>query len=363
MNAHTIFITGGHLTPALAVIECIKAEYPDWKIFFIGRDNPFDSTTIPSEERDVTKLLQIDFIPINSVRFNSISILYPKNILRFITSILYAIKIIKSYKPDVIMTFGSYIAVPIALAGYINRIPVITHEQTQLLGLANRIISIFAKKICLTYTNTKYASGDRILVTGLPIRKSIYNPPENFSFQIPKNKQIIYITGGTTGSASINTIIYSIISKLVCSYVIIHQTGRLGINEAKIIRRKLRGDKRINYFISPYVNNLDHSWLLHHASLLIGRSGANTAQEIICTGIPSILIPLPWSRDNEQLLNAEKVVKETQSMILNQSDLNSETLLQAISLMIQTKKRIVKNNELQKSSAHNIVLCIKNALK
>ena len=145
-----ILLTGGHLTPALAVIDELKSEqYKNIQVVFVGRKDP------PLEFEEVSKRT-IPFIHLDAGRMSRfISVESIKGLFKAPFGFIQAFQIVKKEKPDRILTFGSYIGLPIALAGFFLHIPLYAHEQTIHPGLANRIISRFAKKIYISFPESK----------------------------------------------------------------------------------------------------------------------------------------------------------------------------------------------------------------
>jgi UDP-N-acetylglucosamine--N-acetylmuramyl-(pentapeptide) pyrophosphoryl-undecaprenol N-acetylglucosamine transferase len=357
--------TGGHLTPAIAVIDGLRSLYPTCDIVFVGRTTINEQTGAETEESRIITRKKILFIPISAGKFpGTINFNIIPQIVRIFSGILQAIKICRVQKPSLIMSFGGYVAFPICAAAYLLKIPVITHEQTSSPGIANRLIGFIARKVCISYPSTiKYFPKAKTVLTGLPIRKSIFHPPENPAFaQYPK-RPIIYILGGSSGSQSINNLVYPILSKLVRKYWVIHQTGKLWIAEAKRIRLNLRGDCRKYYQPEGYLDESDHSWLIHHANLVVSRSGANTVRELEIAGVQSLLIPLPWSRNNEQYLNAVYLRDKGNGKVFLQSDLNSDILFREIVGSIALKREAISHFSSEDLAVNEVIRQIKQVLK
>ena len=233
-----------------------------------------------------------------------------------------------------VISFGGYVSVPVVTAAAILHVPSITHEQTLTLSLATKINAFFSKKIALSFeeTNSKnILPADKVIITGNPIRTEIFNKTsKKFSFLDNKIKTfpLIYVTGGSQGSDFINQLIVKILPQLN-NFTIIHQTGQINLNKVKNLTDKL---KLTNYFPVDYVNSEDIGWVLNHANLVIGRSGANNCLDLHVLNKKSILIPLPFAQQNEQLLNAQWLLKNHphQVIICPQSTATPQTLLIAI---------------------------------
>lgn len=326
-------MTGGHITPAIATINEIRQRFPDWKIVFVGRKFALEGTRVISEEYRMIKEMDIRFIPIIAGRLKregGISTLMA--LFKVPIGCIQACMFVLREKPDMIVSFGGYVALPVALGAKLFHVPIVTHEQTTRPGLANRIISFVATKICITFPETAdaFSKKDRVVMTGLPVRSDVLTPPNVSPFTISGDRPMLLIVGGSTGSVSINETVFASLPQLLRSYTIIHQVGRFSSQRSQEIAQALPQDIRDRYIPRLYLSSGEYSWALHAAALVIGRSGANTVTEIALAGAVAICIPLPWSANNEQLHNAQ-ILKTYGSVILPQKKLSQKTLLSTVS--------------------------------
>ena len=327
-----LFITGGHLIPALAVIEEIQTRYPSWEIVFVGRKFAMEGDRNVSEEYRVIHAKNLRFLSLTTgrlVRFVSLSTLLPmiKLPIGFIQAFYYCIK----ERPNAIVSFGGYVALPMVIAGWFFHIPSVTHEQTLVPGLANRIISFFASTICVNSESVaRLFKGKKTVTTGMIIRKSLFKKLHNPVFSIPENLPLLYITGGSTGSKSVNELVYPIVPKLLRKYYIIHQVGQRSQHKALDIRQGLSPEEKKRYTVLPYLDEEKHVWAIQHAHIVIGRSGANITAEVEALSKVALFIPLPWSSYNEQFLNAKRLTDAGSSIILEQKNADSQKFLHVI---------------------------------
>lgn len=331
-----IFVTGGHVTPALAVIEEIQRQKLDWEIVFVGRKYAMEGDSEVAEEYRLITNLGIRFLPVYSGRFTRTlgwsSLIAPA---KFLLGVAIALRYSLKEKPQVIVSFGGYVALPVAIAGWILRIPIITHEQTYLPGLANRLIAILAKRVCVSFPETlnKFPQAKTVL-TGLPFRRKIFSPPLKTDLTIDQGVPLIYITGGSTGSVSLNRLVYPIVPTLTRKFMLIHQTGRRSLNQAQSVRLQLSEKEQLRYLPLAFLDIAHHSWVLAQARLLVGRAGANTVGEVAATGKVGIFIPLPWSAAGEQQKNAQKLSAAGSALVLQQENLTPQLLLNKIEEVI-----------------------------
>lgn len=344
-QTETYCITGGHLTPAVATIQELQKRDPTAHILFIGRSHATEHARDVSHEKEEMERLGVRFIAITTGRIQRfISFGSLVNLLKIPVGIVQALMLILREKPSRIVSFGGYVALPVVLAGYIRGIPVITHEQTSVIGLANRIIANFAKKICVAFPEVlDDIPKQKGVLTGLPIRKEILSIQRMKSVKKVTGVPKIYITGGSTGAATLNTQIFSLIPSLVQNYHVIHQTGRITFAEAMRVREILPESMRSRYEVYEYVNPEKLVEIFETTTLVVGRSGANTTLELATIGIPAILIPLPWSGGGEQEKNARWLEKSGSSRVLLQKDLSGETLMSEIQHMVTHIKKYQMN--------------------
>lgn len=334
-----ILISGGHLTPALAFIDYLQTYQKNVEIVFVGREYSRESDRQPSREKQEITARNIEFIPLLAAKLADRSpITLLKQSSRFAASLTGTISIIVKHKPDIFVSFGGYLAVPVALACWVQRIPVITHEQTRSVGISNQIISRLAKKVAISYPESAaYLPDHKTVVTGNLIRKQLLkkNPVKPSWLTSATGLPILYITGGSQGSEVINTTISQVLSRILRDWVVIHQCGtasqtRSYATELQKKKRQLSKTQQSRYYIHEWVNETELAWIYKNASVVVSRAGANTTQELIYNKIPSVLIPLPFSHYQEQQKNAEALAATGGAIIIPQKHLTPETLLEAI---------------------------------
>lgn len=313
-------ITGGHVTPALAVID----EVHKHEMVFVGRQYALSGETTESFEYKEVSARKIRFVNLVTGRLNrSFSLEALKSIALIPQGFFRAKQIIDAEKPDVVLSFGSYLAVPIAFWAFVYKIPVFTHEQTIHPGIANRLIGIWATKIFISFPQSAaYFPRRKVIQTGNPVRKSLLQAA-NASFKIPKKRPVIYITGGSLGSHSINTHIESIIEELKKDYFVIHQTG-----DTKTYNDYERLAKHADeqYMVRKHVSADELAYILKEADVVICRAGANTIFELIALEKPAIFIPLPWSGHDEQRRQAALMKSSHVAEVFEQSRPSAELL-------------------------------------
>lgn len=359
-----LIIIGGHLAPALSVLEVLPKNI---KVLFVGRKYALEGDNALSLEYRTISALGIPFVGLNTGRLQrKVTKFTLLSLLKLPFGIIKSFLILLTFKPDVVVGFGGYVSIPVSFCAFLLGIPIIIHEQTMEAGLANRIISKFAKKVCISWnTSRKYFPKNKIVLTGNPIRKFI---TLNSKFSIFNNNlPTIYITGGSSGSHAINALTEEIIEQLLLFCNVIHQTGDAqkyhDFDRLIKIRNNLPETLRENYIIQKLIDPAGIGDILKSSDLIISRSGMNTVSELVYFEKPAILIPLPFSQHDEQLKNAKFLEKIGLGTVLQQRTLSGKRLLNSIRAKLNNISRFKLNrteigNVGGKNAAKNIISVI-----
>lgn len=370
-----VLISGGHLTPALAIIEYIQKNHPQTEIVFVGREFAREDTKQPSAERSEVTALGVTFIPFTTGKFTSLN---PTTalpaLLKTTGGFFHALQILLREKPDVFLSFGSYLAVPVAFAAWVSGIPIVTHEQTRTVGSATRIIAALAKTVAVSYkeTKTELTTTRNVVVTGNPLRSVLFSPPSTPPswYNSRTTKPLLYITGGSQGSEVLNSTIMQALPKLTKDWNIIHQTGRATQKrnyaaELEAASASLPARQRSSYFVREWITAEELAWIYKHASAVTGRAGANTVQELATFKVPAVLIPLPFSHHQEQQKNAEWLASTGGAYVLPQKSLTPQDLSQLLAKISATPAAHKRKLALLTDTAHQapkkLYACIQKA--
>ncbi len=309
--------TGGHVFPALAICEELIAR--GFKILYVGSQKGLEARLVPEKK-----------IPFFFVRSGAIKNQSFLNILRtfstLISSILWSIRLLLNERPVAVIGVGGYVSFPISIAAWLIRIPLYLQEQNVSVGITNRILGRFSKRIFLGFNEAeRYFPKSKCIVTGNPIRKDFFvdNPtPYN-----PKKKFLLVI-GGSQGAHAINEAICLLLEKLNAQYEglsILHQTGDL---DYEFVRSSYEKYFKGNYVIMPFISEVAKAYA--KASLVIARAGALTVSEIIQMGRPTIFIPYPRRGQNDQTSNAYFMKSSGVAEVVEQGNLFHERLWTAL---------------------------------
>ncbi len=341
-----IVIVGGHLAPALAVIDALTAEV---QVRFVGRKIVFEGDQTQSLEYKEITSRGIPFFVLTTARIQrSLTKHTLPSLSKLPLGFYQAFSYLRKENPDVILSFGGYLSIPVGFAAKILRIPVVIHEQTLQGGLANKMLSGVASKICISWNSSKaFFPPDKTVLTGNPIRKfDNKNFPYTFSAADEK-LPLVYITGGSSGSHAINVLVESVLGKLVKNVRIVHQTGDAeefdDYTRLTQLRNSLSKKEQNRYVIEKFIKPDVVGKLMQKADLVVSRSGINTITELFYFQTPALLIPLQTGQKNEQLFNAKFFVSQGTGEILMQNDATSGLFFDKISHMLSSIGNYKKN--------------------
>lgn len=310
--------SGGHVIPSLTLIQKIQINNL-YNISYIG--------SYSGIERKLTANFKLKYYPILSGKLRRyLSIQNFIDVFKIFLAIIQSFFILYKYnfKETVVFSTGGFVSVPVVLTAWLLRIPVIVHEQTSRLGLANKIASKFAKKIMVSFEDSlKFLPPTKTLYTGYPLRHNCFE--KHIQKVVIKGitindikKPILFVTGGGNGSKLLNDYIKKNLIKLTKKYFVIHQVGESFIDEySKIINQ--------SYLPIAFIESMIDMYKL--SSLIISRAGAGTVCELLAMNKQSVFIPLKIAQKNEQFHNALEAQKKIKSIIIEEDKLFEFDLL------------------------------------
>ena len=328
--------TGGHIYPALAIINKIKEKEKKCDILYIG--------TTDRMEKDIVPKLGIKYVGIEMEGINRKKPL--RNIRVFIKykkAIKKAKKTIKEFEPDVVIGVGGYITAPVLIAAHKLKIKTIIHEQNSVPGVSNKLISKYADKICVSLPDTvSYFDKEKTIYTGNPRSEEIINikPALKKDFGLDEDKKLVLIVMGSLGSTTMTKKIKELIPHFKDkNYQVLIVTGKSYYDEFK----KINLSKNVK--IVPFLENMIN--LLKKTDLIISRAGASTIAEITAIGLPSILVPSPYVTNNHQYLNAKELEDYKASKLVSEKDFCPEVIVSLVDDILNNKTLY---NEMKKNS-------------
>ncbi len=314
--------TGGHIFPAHALAVSIKKKCPECSILFVGgklASNPFFNKRGFSVKEISCATLSLS---------RPLQLL--KGIFHIIKGFFQSRGIIKSFKPDFIIGFGSFYTFPLLLCAVFRKIPFVLHEQNVLPGQVNCLFSRYSELTTVNFSLSRSYFITKVKPVQMPLRDSFRNleltkPMAKKQLGLDINYPTLLVFGGSQGAVSINRCFLKAIKKIVASFQhfqVIHLIGRV---EDLSIVQQLYQELPIKSYISRFEEDMASIFLA--SDLTIARAGALSIEEHIAIGVPAILIPYPYSKDNHQEYNADFYIKNAKGAVkILQKDLTEEML-------------------------------------
>ncbi len=334
-----VLITGAHFTTAEAVIDEFKKK-PEVEIVYVGRKTTREGDSTPSVESQVLPAKGIKFIPLTTGRLQRSFTRYTiPSLMKVPYGLWQAWQILNKEKPDLVIGFGGYVAVPVVVAAKLLNIPILIHEQTLVSGVANTICGWFADKIAVSFDAKYQFEKSKTVITGNPLRQQLLNngtTPKSveaiLSVAAKTKLPVILVTGGNQGSHLINLAVEEGLDNLLEKAVVIHQTGDSQFQDYERLSQKYQN--KPGYLVTKWLSAEEMASVLKSVDMIVSRSGINTLCDAAYFGLPMLLIPYPYVSKQEQLVNAKYFAKLGAADILEQSELNSQNLLVKIDLML-----------------------------
>ncbi len=321
--------TGGHIYPAIAIINKIRLQEPNSEFLYIGTHNRM--------EKDIIPALNIPYEAIKVYGFNRRYMLRNiKNIFLLIKGYRRSRKLIKRFNPDVVIGVAGYVTVPVILAASRLKYKTFIHEQNSVPGKANKFLSKYATKIGISFKSTiSFFPASKTIFTGNPCSEEAINKPamtkEELGLSV--NKRLVYIVMGSLGATKISNILIETLPLFEPkSYEVIFVTGKDSYEDV------IKNPFPSNVKIFPYIDN--QTRVMKLADVMVSRCGASTLSEIIALEIPSILIPSPYVPDNHQYKNAMDLITENAAVLIEEKDLSNIILVKIIDDLIGNTEKI-----------------------
>ena len=327
--------TGGHIYPAIAIINKIKEEEPNSEFLYIGTSNRMEKDLIPE--------LGIKYESINvsglkrKLTLENVKVLY-----EFFRARSKCKKIIKEYNPDVVIGAGGYVTGPVIWAAKKLGKRTFIHEQNSVVGLSNKYLTRYADKIGVSFASTlSLFPKEKVVLTGNPCsEKALKMKKANKEkYGLSKNKKLVLIVMGSLGSKTVNDKIVSFLDDFKDKeYEVMFVTGNSYYEKVKDLKVPS------NVKVVPFIYEMPS--LMKATDLMITRAGASTMSEILVLNIPSIFIPSPYVTNNHQYKNAMDLVAKDAALILEEKDLTSDALISLIDNTLSDKDKYskIKNN-------------------
>lgn len=344
--------TGGHVYPAIAIAEALKTASPDSEFLFVGTKDRMEWVTVPQYGFKIKSIWISGFHRSLSIQ----NLLFP---FKLVISLIQSLLIIRSYKPDLVISCGGFASGPIGWVAAKSGIPLILQEQNSYPGVTTKLL---AKHASIIFTAFKHASEylpkEKIILSGNPVRNMLGNPDLSEAlnaFNFVSDRSTLLVLGGSGGAKAINQAMSTHIDKLhdEMGLQIIWQCGKNYVDD---LLKNVDTSLYPNLRLQPYIHDMSSAYRV--ADLVVTRSGAGTCSELMNLGQPVILVPSPNVAGDHQRKNAEAIVSFNAAVLLDESqlekelaDIVSETILNEEKLMNMQKAML----KLAKPDAANTI--------
>lgn len=339
--------TAGHVTPNIALINELQQQ--GWQIDYVG--------SADGVEKEMIQAIDIPYHIVSSGKlrryFSWKNFFDPVKILLGIGQ---AYQLLRKLKPDVVFSKGGFVAFPVVVGAWLNRIPIVAHESDMSPGLANRLSFPFVNKICVTFAVAKkhFKQQDKVVVTGTPIRQELLSGNKDRGLALcgfNGDKPCLLVVGGSQGAQALNKCIRQALDTLCKNFQVIHLCGKDKVDNAFV--------KRAGYCQLEYANQ-ELADLFAASEIVISRAGANALYEILALAKPHVLIPLSSKVSRgDQVQNARYFQQQGISVVVSEEILTPETLLAAVDeVSSNSTEKIEKIKKLGIESATKKIIAV-----
>lgn len=304
--------TGGHIYPAVSIANELKKRFPNAEFLFVGAKDRMEMEKVPQSGYEI-KGLWISGLQ-RSLKISNL--MFP---FKVISSLWHARKIIKTFKPDVVIGTGGFASGPTLYVAAKMGIPTLIQEQNSYPGITNKLLAKKANSICVAYDGLeRFFPKEKILKTGNPVRQDLLDITDKRDeaisfFNLQPDKKTLLVLGGSLGARMMNKIIEENLDFLIAQNIqVIWQTGKLYINDYQEYSEKTGVQTH------AFLNRMDLAYSA--ADFIISRAGAGSVSELCIVGKPVIFIPSPNVAEDHQTKNAEAVVHTKAALLLKESE-------------------------------------------
>lgn len=330
--------TGGHVYPAIAIANKIRDEHPDAEIIFVGTEKGIESEIVPKYGFELKTVTVQGFK--RKIDFDNV-----KRVFKLFKGLEQSRKIVKKFKPDVVIGTGGYVSGPVLFNASMGKIPAIIHEQNSFPGVTNKILSKTVTKVLTSFEDSHKrfpeAAEEKLVFTGNPVRKEILLSRKNIArknLSISEEKRMVLCYGGSGGSRKINDAMRLVIKNMVNEDIaFIFATGKSYYDEfmESISDINLKPYQKV----VPYLEDMANA--LAASDLVIGSAGAISLAEITALGKPSIIIPKAYTAENHQEYNAKSIEKQGAGIAILEKNLTPESLNTAVFKLLGDRELLV----------------------
>ena len=345
--------TGGHIFPAIAIAKSLENKVSDIELLFVGAKDRMEMQKVPEAGYKIEGLWISGF----QRSFSRRNLMFP---FKLISSVIKSMKIVRRFKPDLVIGTGGFASGPLLFAASRKGIPSVIQEQNSYPGITNKVLSKYVNKVCVAYDNMeRFFPKDKIIFTGNPIRKLILNFKDKREegkkiFGVNNGKITILVVGGSLGARTINESIKESISEFANNELnLIWQTGTSFGDVAKNIIEDINIDGISSHM---FIREMDLAYAA--ADIIVSRAGAIAISELCFVGKPILLVPSPNVAEDHQTQNAQSLVNKNSALMVKDVDAKRKLVSELISLSRNKDLQAVLSSNIQKLSVDNAAVII-----
>ena len=345
--------TGGHIFPAIAIAKSLENKVSDIELLFVGAKDRMEMQKVPEAGYKIEGLWISGF----QRSFSRRNLMFP---FKLISSVIKSMKIVRRFKPDLVIGTGGFASGPLLFAASRKGIPSVIQEQNSYPGITNKVLSKYVNKVCVAYDNMeRFFPKDKIIFTGNPIRKAILNFKDKREegkklFGVNNGKITILVVGGSLGARTINESIKESISEFANNDLnLIWQTGTSFGDVAKNIIEDINIDGISSHM---FIREMDLAYAA--ADIIVSRAGAIAISELCFVAKPILLVPSPNVAEDHQTQNAQSLVNKNSALMVKDVDAKRKLVSELISLSRNKDLQGVLSSNIQKLSVDNAAVII-----
>lgn len=322
--------TGGHLFPALAIAEQVRALRPDARILFVGTKEKIEARVVPQEGYEFAPI----WISGVQRRRRLANLLVP---VKIVISLVQSFFLMGRFRPSVVIGTGGYVAGPVLLSAWLLRIPTVIHESNSFPGVTTKMLARRATRVITAFAATErwLSRKDNIRQLGTPVRRSlgmVTQPEARARFGLDPGRRTMLAMGGSLGAASINAVLLQMADHVLTRGVqVIWQTGP---THFAAIRESL-GNKPVGW-VGPFIDHMEDAYAA--ADLVLCRAGAITVAELMALGKPSVLVPYPYAAEDHQTVNARTLTDQGAAIMIPDTRLPDRFLVEVLDVLNDSKR-------------------------
>ena len=346
--------TGGHIYPAIAIANELKSQFPDAEFLFVGAQDKMEMQKVPQAGYEIKGL----WIAGLQRKLTLQNLMFP---LKLATSLLESRRIVRQFKPNVVIGTGGFASGPLLQAAGQAGIPTVIQEQNSFPGITNKLLSKRANAICVAYENLeRFFPKEKIVLTGNPVRQDLIDieskKEEAIAFYgLDANKKTLLVLGGSLGARRVNQLIEKELQNMLSQDVqVIWQCGKLYFEDYKKYNQQ-------HVRVVDFIERMDFVYAA--ADVIVSRAGASSVSELCIVGKPVIFIPSPNVAEDHQTKNAQAIVDAKGAILLKESELDSQFSIVFEALMKDQGKQKQLSDNIKKLAMPNATKVIVEQIK